>query len=162
MYADDPSRRAAAPAYAGDGVPMAFGDGYPFLLCTEASLTELNRLIAEGSRAGEGELPMSRFRPNLVVDGEQPWAEDGWRRLRIGEAHFRAVKGCARCAIPATDTETAVRHKEPTATLARHRRWDGAVWFAMNLVPEEAGAVIRVGDEVELLEVVDASDGPPR
>jgi uncharacterized protein YcbX len=72
------------------------------------------------------------------------------------------VKGCARCAIPTTDEVTAVRYKEPTYTLARHRRWDGAVWFAMNVVPETPGATLRVGDEVEILESVDASDGPPR
>ena len=57
---------------------------------------------------------------------------------------------------------TAIRYKEPTYTLARHRRWDGAVWFAMNLVPETPGATLHVGDEVEILEAVDASDGPPR
>ena len=105
---------------------------------------------------------MVRFRPNVVVAGGAAWAEDGWRRLRIGEAVFRAVKGCDRCAIPTTDDETAVRFKEPTYTLARHRRWDGAVWFGMNLVPETAGATLRVGDEVELLDAVAAPDGPPR
>ena len=82
---------------------------------------------------------MVRFRPNLVVAGGTAWAEDGWRRLRIGDAVFRAVKGCDRCAIPTTDEDTAVRRKEPTYTLARHRRWDGAVWFGMNLVPETPG-----------------------
>ena len=105
---------------------------------------------------------MVRFRPNLVVSGGEAWAEDGWRRLRIGEAVFRAVKGCDRCVVAATDAETALRGKEPTATLARHRRWDGAVWFGMNLVPETPGAVLTVGDEVELLETVPAPDGPPR
>jgi uncharacterized protein YcbX len=162
VYADDPNRRHADPDFAGPDVPMALGDGYPMLLTTEESLAELNRLIAGGRRPDEGNLPMVRFRPNLVVAGDRPWAEDGWRRLRVGAARFRAVKGCARCAIPTTDAETAVRFMEPTATLARHRRWDGAVWFGMNLVPETPGAVLHVGDEVELLEVVEATDGPPR
>jgi uncharacterized protein len=162
VYADEPARRPAEPSYAGPGVPMAFGDGFPLLLTTEASLAELNRLIAEGPRAAEGELSMTRFRTNLVVDGEVPWAEDGWLRFRVGEAYLRGVKGCARCAIPTTDHETAVRYKEPTATLARHRRWDGGVWFGVNLVPENPGVTIRVGDEVEVLETVDASDGPMR
>jgi uncharacterized protein YcbX len=105
---------------------------------------------------------MVRFRPNLVIAGAAPYAEDGWRRFRVGEATFLGVKGCARCAIPTTDHLTAVRHKEPTATLARYRRWDGAVWFAMNLVPETPGATLRVGDEVELLDVVPTPEGPPR
>ncbi len=162
VYADDPHRRPANPAFAGPGVPLHLGDGYPMLLASEESLAALNDLIAEGRRADEGPVPMVRFRPNLVVAGEHAWSEDGWRRLRVGEAVFRAVKGCDRCAIPTTDEETAVRRKEPTYTLARHRRWDGATWFGMNLVPETPGATLRVGDEVELLEVVDAPDGPPR
>ncbi len=95
---------------------------------------------------------MVRFRPNLVVDGSPPWEEDGWRRVRVGDAEFRVVKGCDRCAIPTTDEVTAVRRKEPTYTLAQHRRWDGAVWFAMNLVPVTPGATLRVGDEVEVLD----------
>ena len=95
---------------------------------------------------------MVRFRPNLVVAGTQPWAEDGWRRVRVGAAEFRVVKGCDRCAIPTTDETTAVRRKEPTYTLAQHRRWDGAVWFGMNLVPLTPGATLHVGDEVEVLD----------
>jgi uncharacterized protein YcbX len=162
VFADDPRRRPASPDFAGAGVPLAFEDGYPLLLTTEASLVALNEAIAEGPRAAEGPLPMVRFRPNLVVGGGEAWAEDGWRRLQIGGALFRAVKGCDRCALTATDAETAVRGKEPTATLARHRRWDGAVWFGMNVVPETPGAVLRVGDEVELLTTVPAPDGPPR
>ena len=162
VYGDDPYRRPANQDFAGPGVPLAFGDGYPVLLATEASLAALNQAVAEGPRAAEGPLPMVRFRPNLVVSGGEAWAEDGWRRLRIGEAVFRAVKGCDRCVVAATDAETALRGKEPTATLARHRRWDGAVWFGMNLVPETPGAVLTVGDEVELLETAPAPNGPPR
>jgi len=162
VFADDPHRRQANPAYAGPGVPLHFGDGYPLLLATEASLTALNALIAAGAKADEGPVPMVRFRPNLVVGGGQPWAEDGWRRVRIGAAEFRVVKGCDRCAIPTTDENTAVRRKEPTYTLAQHRRWDGAVWFGMNLVPLTPGATLQVGDEVEILDEKVTSDGPPR
>ena len=103
---------------------------------------------------------MVRFRPNLVIAGGIPWAEDGWRRLRMGEAEFRAVKGCDRCAIPTTDEETAVRGKEPTYTLAKHRRWDGAVWFGMNVVPLTPGATLHVGDPVEVLDSA-ADSGRP-
>jgi uncharacterized protein YcbX len=162
VFADDPNRRQANPEFAGPGVPMHFGDAYPLLLTTEASLAALNDLIAAGPRSDEGPLPMVRFRPNLVVAGSVPWAEDGWRRIRVGAAEFRVVKGCDRCAIPTTDDETAVRRKEPTYTLAQHRRWDGAVWFGMNLVPVTHGATLRVGDEVEVLDEKVTTDGPPR
>ena len=160
VFCDDPNRRQSNPEYAGPGVPMHFGDAYPLLLTTEASLAALNELIAAGEKADEGPLPMVRFRPNLVVGGGTPWAEDGWLRMRVGEAEFRVVKGCDRCAIPTTDEETAVRRKEPTYTLAKHRRWDGAVWFGMNLVPVNPGATLRVGDPVEVLDARPAPDGP--
>ena len=162
VFSDDPNRRQANPAYAGPGVPVHFGDAYPLLVTTEASLAALNDLIAAGEKADEGPLPMVRFRPNLVIGGGIPWAEDGWLRLRVGEAEFRAVKGCDRCAIPTTDEGTAVRRKEPTYTLAKHRRWDGAVWFGMNLVPLTPGATLRVGDSVEVLDSRPNPDGPPR
>lgn len=162
VHADDPHRRQANPEFAGPGVPMNLGDGYPVLLTTEASLAALNDQVLGGPRADEGPVPMVRFRPNLVVAGGEPWVEDGWLRVRVGEAEFRVVKGCDRCAIPATDTETAVRGKEPTYSLAQVRRWDGAVWFGMNLVPETPGATLRVGDPVEVLASRPAPDGPPR
>ena len=72
------------------------------------------------------------------------------------------MKGCDRCVLTLVDPDTASKGKEPIATLARHRRWDGATWFGMNLIPDTPGATIRVGDEVEILESVPAPDGPPR
>jgi uncharacterized protein YcbX len=162
VFADDPNRRQADPELAGPGVPLHFGDAYPLLLTTEASLAALNELIAAGPRADEGQLPMVRFRPNLVVAGGVPWAEDGWRRIRVGQGEFRVVKGCDRCAIPTTDEQTAVRRKEPTYTLAQHRRWDGAVWFGINLVPVTHGVTLHVGDDVEILDQKATTDGPPR
>ena len=162
VHADDPSRRPANPDYAGPDVPMAFADGFPLHLTAEESLSDLNDRIRQGPMADQGPLPMVRFRPNVVVSGAAAWAEDGWRRLRIGDGLYRSVKGCARCAIPTTDELTAERFKEPTATMARFRRWDGAVWFGTNLVCDTPGVTIRVGDEVEVLETRDPSDGPPR
>ncbi len=94
---------------------------------------------------------MNRFRPNVVISGVEPFAEDTWRLIRIGDAIFRSPKGCDRCVMTTTDAETAARGKEPIATLARHRRYDGATWFGMNLIPDSPGAVIRVGDDVEIL-----------
>jgi uncharacterized protein YcbX len=158
----DPTQRRPNQRFARENDRVSFADGYPLLLACTASLTMLNDWIAEGPLAAEGPVPMIRFRPSVVVDGGVAWQEDGWRRVRIGAAFFRAVKGCDRCAIPMTDPVTAVRGKEPIATLARYRRWDGETWFGMNLVPDNPGVEIAVGDEVEILEAVDAPDGPPR
>ena len=162
VYLDDPTRRHPNPAYARPDDYVSFADGYPLLLATTGSLAQLNDWIADGPRADEGPVPMMRFRPNVVIDGSAPFAEDGWRRVRIGDAAFRAVKGCDRCVMTTTDPDTARRGKEPITTLARHRKWDGATWFGMNLIPDTPGATIRVGDEVRILDEVSAPDGPPR
>lgn len=164
VYLDDPRRRPTNPAFSERDDRVSFADGYPLLLATEESMAALNDWIAAGPRADEGPLPITRFRPNVVVRGAPAWAEDGWRRLRIGDVTFRAVKGCARCVMTMIDPETLTKTKEPIATLARYRRWDGATWFAMNIIPDQvtAGAMIRVGDPVEIIGQVGAPDGPPR
>jgi uncharacterized protein YcbX len=162
VYLHDPTGRHPNPRLTRPTDLVSFADAYPLLAATTASLTALNDWIAEGPRSDEGPLPMIRFRPNLVVDGAVAWEEDGWRRVRIGAALFRAVKGCDRCAITLTDPDTANRGKEPIATLSRHRKWDGATWFGMQLVPDNPGVAISVGDDVEVLEAVTTPDGPPR
>jgi uncharacterized protein len=162
VYLADPTQRHPNPRFARASDTVTFADGYPVLLTSEDSLAALNELIAGGPRAAEGPLPMMRFRPSLVVGGARPWAEDGWRRLRIGAATFRVVKGCDRCVLTLIDPQTAAKGKEPIATLARHRRWDGKTWFGMSLIPDTPGAVISVGDPVELLEQTTALAGPPR
>jgi uncharacterized protein len=173
VYLDDPMRRRPNPAYSRDSDRVSFADGYPLLLTTESSLSALNELIAAGPLASEGPLPMRRFRPSVVVAGASPWAEDGWRRLRIGDVVFRSVKGCDRCVLTTIDPDTAVTGKEPIATLARSRRWDGKVWFGVNLIPDspqhggaasvaEPAGAIAVGNPVRILEQADHPDGPPR
>src|SRR5262249_8927820 len=136
VYLDDPTRRRPNQRYARPADRVSFADGYPLLLATEESLASLNELIAGCPRAHEGPLPRARYRPNLVVAGAPAWAEDGWRVLSIGGARFRVVKACNRCVLTTTDPGTAARGKEPIATLARYRRWDGQVWFAVNLIPD--------------------------
>jgi uncharacterized protein YcbX len=148
------SRRAVDVEYAvQDDDIVSFADGYPLLLTTTASLADLNNRLN-----GEA-LPMNRFRPNVVVEGTEAWAEDAWRRVRIGDIVFRSVKPCSRCAVTTTDQQTAVRGTEPLATLATFRRGadTGKVYFGWNLIPEAPGR-LRVGDAVEVLE----RETPPR
>lgn len=153
VYLDDPTRRHVDPKFSQDADRVSFADAYPLLLTSEASLAALNTLIEAGPHPGEAPLPMTRFRPNVVVAGAQAWAEDSWRRLLIGDVAFRAVKGCDRCVFTTIDPDTAVKGKEPLWTLARHRRWDGKVWFGVNLIPDNPApdATIRQGDPVVIL-----------
>ncbi|ANH37452.1 MOSC domain protein [Nocardioides dokdonensis FR1436] len=165
VHLDDPTRRPTSPDFGESDDRVSLADGYPLLVATEASLAALNDVVLERSQGAHAPLPMTRFRPNVVVSGTEPWVEDDWRRVRIGDAVFRAVKGCARCVITTLDPDTATGGKEPIASLARIRRWDGATWFGVNLVPDLLGGepvTIRAGDEVEVLEQVPAGGGPIR
>ncbi|GHI09694.1 molybdenum cofactor biosysynthesis protein [Streptomyces cellostaticus] len=151
VHMDDPAtRRPVDPEYALPGETVSFADGYPLLVTTVASLDALNSLIAQGDHAAEGPLPMSRFRPNVVVAGTEAWAEDHWSRISIGEVDFRVARACGRCVVTTTDQDTAVRGREPLRTLARHRRVGGKLLFGQNLVPLSSGT-IRVGDPVRVL-----------
>jgi len=136
---DDP--RLVDSLYAGNGDQVGFADGFAFLLISEASLEDLNARL-------DDPLPMNRFRPNFVVKGCDPYAEDEWGRVRIGGVPFRVAEACPRCAITTTDQKTAFRGKEPLRTLATYRRFGGEVFFGRNLIHDAIGTV-RVGDPVE-------------
>jgi len=154
VYLDDPTRRPTNPDYSQASDRVSFADAFPLLLTTRESLAALNDWILEGPRFAEGPVPMTRFRPSVVVTGAAAWAEDGWQRLRIGDVTFRVAKGCDRCVFTTIDPDTAVKGKEPLVTLARHRRWDGKVWFGVQLIPDDLqpGAQITVGAPVTVLD----------
>jgi uncharacterized protein YcbX len=148
VWLDDPTRRRLEPGYSEPTDRVSFADGYPVLLANTASLAALNDLIAE-SGSWEGPLPMTRFRPNIVVSAAPAWAEDGWLggRIRIGPVTFRVAKACARCVVTTTDQDTGERGREPLRTLARHRNVNNGLQFASNLIPDGTG-VIALGDPV--------------
>jgi hypothetical protein len=150
VYMPDDSRRHSNPAHGGEGRLVGFADGYAYLLANEASLADLNARLEAKSHAA---LPMNRFRPNLVVSGAEAFAEDGWKRIRIGDALFAAAKPCGRCEVTTTDQASGeVMGPEPLASLAQYRQSDKfGVMFGMNLVTLEPGTV-KVGDVVELLD----------
>jgi uncharacterized protein YcbX len=153
VWLDDPTVRRVNPVTGRPDDYVSFADAYPLLLATTASLRQLNEWADEEARLrGEGPptpLVMERFRPSVVVDTEVPFAEDGWRHVVIGTTAFRAVTGCDRCAMTTIDPHTLVSGKEPIRTLARHRKWDGKVWFGVNLIPDGVGT-IAVGDVVDV------------
>ena len=148
VWLDDPTRRAVNPQYGLDGDVVSFADGYPLLLTTTGSLDQLGRWLTE---AGDQPVPMNRFRPNVVVSGYEPWAEDRWRRIRIGPVSFRVAKPCARCVVTTTDQATGERGRQPLRMLARHRRFGKNLVFGQNLIPDSPG-LIRVGDPTEVTE----------
>lgn len=128
------------------GDEVSFADAHPLLVISEASLADLNERL-------DVPLPMNRFRPNLVVRGAAAFAEDTWKRIRIGNVILRASGPCARCVMTTTDQETMERGKEPLRTLARYRRGSGGdVIFGQNYINETKSGTINVGAVVEILE----------
>lgn len=159
VYLADPTVRPVNPRFGGAADRVSFADGYPVHLITEASLADVARSRAP-EHADDPPVQATRFRPNILVSGTRPWEEDGWRRVLIGAVTFRVVKGCDRCVMTLLEPDTAVSGREPLRTLARVRRWEGASWFGMYLIPDAPGR-ITVGDGVRVL-ARESSDGPPR
>jgi len=152
VWCDDPTRRTLNPAHSRPDDYTAYADGYPVTIASEASLRQLNDWIIEGA-LDRGEeppapLPMQRFRPNVVVDGDSPFAEDHWTSVQVGDVRFRVAKPTDRCVMTTIDLESLQTSKEPIRTLARHRLVDHKTLFAVNLIPETTGR-ISVGDAVE-------------
>jgi MOSC domain-containing protein len=129
--------------YASKGDITAFSDGFPYLLISEASLSDLNSRLSTT-------VDMRRFRPNLVVSGTQAFAEDGWKQIRIGEITFNLVKPCSRCSIPSINPDTAEQAAEVVKTLAAYRMQGHKILFGQNLIAEGMGK-LDVGMEVEIL-----------
>ncbi|WP_044875058.1 MOSC domain-containing protein [Pseudomonas sp. LFM046] len=125
---------------------VGFADGFPLLLIGQASLEDLS------ARVGRP-LEMLRFRPNLVVEGSAPYAEDSWKRIRIGDIEFSVAKGCSRCILTTIDPATGERSadREPLTTLKTYREREGEVYFGQNLINRGTG-VLEVGMEIEVLE----------
>lgn len=142
VYQPDDTIRPVDPDYARATDQVSFADGFPFLIISENSLASLNHEM-------QLDLPMARFRPNLVISGCPGYAEDSWREIRIGTIDFRLPKPCSRCSMPTIDPETAQAGKEPLITLNRVRKWRNKVYFGQNALHNQGG-VLTVGDIVQV------------
>ena len=157
VFQDHEDARKCAPGYAPDQ-PVSYADGFPVLITNTASLKALNDHIA--SQDAEP-VTMRRFRPNLVVEADTPWAEDMWARLQVGACELELVKPCRRCVVTTFDPDTGKRKgEEPLRSLTALRFWrhmtpDGkaepGVYFGWNAVVRKGGA-INHGDSVKVIE----------
>jgi uncharacterized protein len=139
-------KKAALP-----GDRVSFADAAPLLVISEASLAALNDRLQEN---GGEPVPMDRFRPNVVITGCEPFAEDTWSHVRIGNVVFRSAGKSDRCLMTTTDQLTGERPgPEPLRTLATFRRDPltdpTAVYFGTNLIHETKRGTLRLGDPVE-------------
>jgi hypothetical protein len=137
-------QRRIKPDYAiHDDDHTGFADGYPILLISEESLEDLNSRLEEP-------VPMNRFRPNIVVKGCEPFAEDAWNKIRVGNVELAIVKPCARCVVTTIDKDTLEKNKEPLKTLGKYRKQELGAIFGQNVIPLNRGS-LRLGMSVEVL-----------
>ena len=127
------------------GDEVSFADAFPLLLISRAALDGLNARLAKP-------VSMLQFRPNLVVDDAPAHAEDGWKRIRVGDVEFDVAKPCSRCVFTTVDPLRGERDPdgEPLRTLVGYRRSGDGVTFGQNLIPRSLGT-LRIGDPVEVL-----------
>jgi uncharacterized protein YcbX len=138
--------RTTQAGYGRDDDQVAFADGFPLLLIGQASLEDLSQKVGRP-------LEMLRFRPNLVIEGSEAYAEDGWKRILIGDVEFRVVKSCARCILTTIDPQSGERSedREPLATLQKYRNEADGAMFGQNLVNDSNGQ-LELGMPVTILE----------
>lgn len=133
---------------------ISFADNYPVMLTANASLDELNERIVEIHQQQQQAIPMNRFRPNIVLETIEPFIEDTWSAIQIGEVRFTVVKPCSRCIITTIDQHEGMKNKlkEPLNTLGTFRQLsEQGVMFGVNMIPENEG-MIRYGDRLKVIE----------
>jgi len=160
--------RPTNPDYA-QGYKIMFTDCFPFLIASQGSLDALNEILKEP-------VPMNRFRPNILVDGCQPYSEDLWKTIKINNLTFQGVKLCNRCKVPTIDQDNGISGTEPTETLLTFRSDEvlrpshknkRQVYFGQNLVCKESlsgnnkGKIIKVGNPVYVLQTFTSSNEAP-
>ena len=125
----------------------SFADAASFLIIGENSLKDLNSRM-------ETPIPMSRFRPNFVFSGDEPFAEDNWEEFKIGDINFKKYKKCGRCKVTTIDQETGEKMgDEPLATLGKYRKEERRLNFGVRLFlgnKQEKG-IIKLNDEIKIL-----------
>lgn len=148
IYMKDDHSRLVDRNFATQREQLGFADGFPLLITTQASLDDFNKKLL-GSSNGLA-IGMTRFRPNIVITGNAPWAEDKWQRIAIGGIELSLVKPCSRCIMPSVNPETAEKQMAVNQALLTYRRRGKQTYFGQNALYNTLGQ-INVGDDVEIL-----------
>ncbi|MDQ7050754.1 MAG: MOSC domain-containing protein [Enterobacterales bacterium] len=141
---DQQQPRTTDPRFSNADDIVSFADGFPLLLLNQASLDDLNQRL-------EKPVSMQNFRGNLIIEGAQAFAEDHWKKIRIGDIEFDLVKPCSRCVMTTVDPKTGIvsATTQPLKTLAKFRKTKQGIMFGINLIPRSLGK-IKVGDKLEV------------
>lgn len=154
VYLPDETLRPVDPAFARKDDIASFADGFPNLLISEASLQDLNQRIKNKP------LSMQRFRPNIVIKGCEPYAEDTLQHFQINQIDFYAVKPCSRCVITTIDPQTGKKSgPEPIKTLYDYRKKGDKAYFGQNLLHKLSLLTdnrLKIGDPLSIVAVSSA------
>lgn len=143
VFIEDDVERQCDLEFSKKGDQTGFADGFPILVISEESLHDLNERLPVA-------VDMRRFRPNIVIRGVDAFAEDNLKSFTIGDIPMEGVKLCSRCPMPMVDPDLGKRvNQEPIATLSTYRKWDGKIFFGMNVIHQQKGS-IHIGDNVML------------
>lgn len=143
VYMPEDVKRPVPWPEASEGDLVGFGDSCPILVAGQSSLDDLNGRLAQP-------IPIRRFRPNLVISGASPFAEDEWTGIETGEVALRRIRGCGRCSVTTIDIDTGEASDEPLRTLATFRKQGKNVYFGSYYAPDLCGE-LAVGDAVNAL-----------
>ena len=125
----------------------SLADKSPVLITNYASLNELNGRL-------EKEIPMNRFRANIVFSGNNPYEEDQWKAIQINDTIFKTVEICGRCKLINVDHLTGETSKEPLETLSTYRKMDREIKFGMRMscdVKNDDLPIIKIGEEISVI-----------
>jgi uncharacterized protein YcbX len=145
---DPQHRRLSAHAWTGDiEAANHFSDGFPLLVIGRASLADLNSRL-------DRTLPMNRFRPNIVLEGLEPYDEDRIDELYDAQLRLKLVKPCTRCRITTTNQDSAeLEGEEPLRTLKTYRydaRLRGVTFGQNAIIMQGAGGILRRGQSLQV------------
>ncbi len=119
---------------------VSLADGYPYLFISQSSLNDLNSRL-------EVDIPMNRFRPNIVFDQCESYDEELLETFQINNCKFEMIKPCARCVITTINQKTGEKLVEPLKTLSNYKRVGNKIFFGMNAICLDKGK-IEIGDEI--------------
>ncbi|RYP90228.1 hypothetical protein DL770_003649 [Monosporascus sp. CRB-9-2] len=132
---------------------LVFSDVAPFLFTSEQSLRNVS------ARLPEGDMEMYKFRPSIVVDGEDEFDEDFWAELCVnGNPAFTLTKMCGRCSSINVDYATGRLAKDHRGTILKKlmsdRRVDAGdryspIFGKYGFLVDGCDSLrLRVGDEI--------------
>jgi uncharacterized protein YcbX len=142
VFFPEENARPVDPHYSVNGEHVSLADAYPILVIGRSSLDDLNSRL-------HVPLPMNRFRPNIVFEGGDAYAEDQWKLFSIGTGKFAGIKPCARCIIPTINQDNAQKGTEPLKTLSSYRSRNNKIYFGQNVVVLAAGKISE-GDIIQV------------